>query len=83
MQYWSCRFNRPDSLKKHRTLQAAIRNAGSFGCIYDKASKKVYQVLRMAGSGELEIYDTVEQAASCSLNGFDMLSAMDSFGIKR
>lgn len=33
--FYSCKFNRPETIKSHRTLEAAIKAAGDFGMVFD------------------------------------------------
>lgn len=77
---WSCKLKRPDTLKGHRTLEAATRKAGDHGFIYDHSTKAVYQVMRLS-DGRLRRYNTITEAGECNTGGFDIMSAIQSFGI--
>lgn len=46
--FYSCKFNRPETIKSHRTLDAAIKAAGDFGMVFDKESMKEHQVHLMS-----------------------------------
>ena len=80
LKIWSCKLKRPDTLKSHRTLEAATKKAGDHGFVYCPETDTVYQVHKMS-SGFLERFDTEAQAAMCNTGGFDMREAMASFGI--
>lgn len=34
--FYSCKFNRVETIKSHRTLEAAIKAAGDFGMVFDR-----------------------------------------------
>lgn len=79
---WSCKLKRPDTLKSHRTLEAAAKKVGDHGFVNDPSVDAVYQVIAMVNNTFLFI-DTKKNASRCNTGGFDMLAAMDSFGIER
>jgi hypothetical protein len=72
---WSCKLNHPETLKSHRTIAAAINQAGDHGFIYDPDEKAVFQIFEMA-SGFLRRFNTETQADKCNTDGFDMRQAM-------
>jgi hypothetical protein len=46
--YYSCKAGRPDVIKSHRKREAAIRNAGECGQIWDTEQARQYTVHEMA-----------------------------------
>lgn len=78
--FWSCRFKRPDTLKRHKSFEAAAKKAGNNGFVYSGNDKSVKQVFIRA-NGEVESYDTATQPQYCDTCGFDMREAMRSFNI--
>lgn len=46
--YYSCKFNRPDTIKSHKTKDSAIKSAGNFGMIFDTQDSTEKLVLLMA-----------------------------------
>ncbi|MCY9864979.1 hypothetical protein OTK49_20905 [Vibrio coralliirubri] len=48
--FYSCKFNRSETIKSHRTLEAAIKAAGDFGMVFDKGLNIERQVHRMANN---------------------------------
>ncbi len=47
-KFYSVKFNRPDTLTRHRTKTAAIKKAGDFGIIYDSELDIEYQIHAMS-----------------------------------
>ena len=48
--FYSAKFNRPDTIKSHRTESAAIKAAGDYGMIFETASEKQYQIHAMTNN---------------------------------
>lgn len=48
--FYSVKFNRPDTIKSHRTKQAAMNSAKDFGMIYETESGKEFQVHAMTNN---------------------------------
>ena len=46
--FYSVKFNRPDTIKSHRTELAAIKSAGDYGMILETESKKQFQIHAMS-----------------------------------
>lgn len=80
LKIWSCKIQRPDTLKSHRSLDAATKKAGDHGFVYCPETDRVFQVHTMT-DGRLKRFDVVKQAKDCNTGGFDMRKAMASFGI--
>lgn len=78
--FWSCKLKRPDTLKRHKTFEAAAKAAGDYGFVYSVNDNTVKQVFKRA-TGIIESYDTKEQSQYCDTQGFDMLAALRSFNI--
>ena len=72
---WSCKLKRPDTLKAHRSLDAATRKAGDHGFVYDLVADRVYQVHTMA-NGQLRRFDTETQSERCNTGGFDIRASV-------
>lgn len=77
---WSCKLKRPDTLKSHRTLEAATKKAGDHGFVFDPSTNTVFQVMTLA-SGQLRRYNTATEAGECNTGNFDMRKAMHAFNI--
>lgn len=48
--FYSCKFNRAETIKSHRTLEAAIKAAGDFGMVFDRANNIERQVHLMSNN---------------------------------
>lgn len=48
--YYSCKFNRAETIKSHRTLEAAIKTAGDFGMVFERESSTERQVHLMSNN---------------------------------
>jgi hypothetical protein len=48
--FYSVKFNRPDTIKSHRTKQAAMNSVKDFGMIYETESGKEFQVHAMTNN---------------------------------
>jgi len=48
--FYSAKFNRPDTIKSHRSKRAAINAAGDFGMIFETESEKEFHVHTMANN---------------------------------
>lgn len=77
---WSCKINRPETLKSHRTLDAAAKRVGELGFIYDPQGDKVYQVREMANR-TLKLFDAESNSTSVESCGFSMREALANANI--
>lgn len=59
--YYSCKFNRPETIKSHKTKPAAIKAAGDFGIIYESETDTEYQIHLMANNSLLAFSSDREQ----------------------
>lgn len=78
---WSCKLKRPDTLKSHRTIEAAIKRVGDHGFVYCPESNDVYQVFAMTDNTK-RMFSTSKQPRHCNTGGFDMRAAMTSLDIE-
>jgi hypothetical protein len=74
---WSCKLNRPETLKSHRTIAEAINKVGHQGLIYEPEKKAVFQIFELA-NGLPRLFNTETQADKCNTCGFDMRQAMQN-----
>ncbi|MEZ8733790.1 hypothetical protein [Vibrio sp. 10N.239.312.D08] len=58
--FYSCKFNRPETIKSHRTLASAIKMAGDYGMIFDRRANIERQV-HMMSNGQLESFSEGRQ----------------------
>ncbi|MFK5949518.1 MAG: hypothetical protein QM500_12200 [Methylococcales bacterium] len=80
LKIWSCKINRPDTLKSHRSLDAATKKAGDYGFVYDPDTDTVFLVQTMS-NGTLKRFNTNDEPVSQEIGGFDMRAAMKEFDI--
>lgn len=78
---WSCKLKRPDTLRSHRTIEAASKRAGDHGFVYNPVTSDVYQVFAMSDNTN-RLYSTSKQPNECNTGGFDMRAAMAEFDIQ-
>lgn len=69
--FYSCKINRPATLKRHRTLNAAKKAAGDFGFVYDSENDSVFQIFKMSNNS-LSKFNVATQPEKCITSGFDM-----------
>jgi hypothetical protein len=81
-EFWSCKINRPDTLKKHRLFSAAIKKAGDHGFVFDAESNRVFQVMEMA-DGSLTPFDVEREKEHCNTGRFDMRAALADLGVNQ
>lgn len=54
--FYSSKFNRPDTIKSHRTKRSAMKSVKDFGMIYETATGKEHQV-HMMSNGMLAAFE--------------------------
>ena len=80
LKIWSCKLKRPDTLKSHRSIDAATKKAGDHGFVYCPEANDVFQIHEMV-DGSLKRFSTSLQPSMCNTGGFDMRDALASFDI--
>lgn len=78
---WSCKLNRPETLKSHRSLESASKQVGDYGVVYDPTTDAVYQVFEMA-NGTFGRFNTVTQSHRCNVGGFDLRQVLEDNHIR-
>ena len=73
--FWSCKLKQPDTLKRHKTFEAAAKRVGCHGFVYSEADQTVKQVMLMS-NGTLRGYDVDKSPTDCNTGGFDMREAL-------
>lgn len=69
--FYSCKLNRPETLKRHASYAVALKTAGDYGVVYDEIEDRVFQAFKMA-NGTINGFDVVRRASQCSLFDFDI-----------
>lgn len=70
-KFYSCKFNRPETIKGHRTRSAAIKGAGDYGCFVNTESTMVCQVHKTS-DGYLKAFS--ELTPQCEEMDFDLIT---------
>lgn len=69
--FYSCKLNRPETLKRHASFKVALKAAGDYGVVLDEIEDRVFQAFKMA-NGEIKGFDVIKRASQCSLFDFDI-----------
>lgn len=48
--FYSCKFNRSDTIKSHKTKESAMKSAKDFGMIFETESSAEFQVHAMSNN---------------------------------
>lgn len=65
--FYSCRAGRPDTIKSHRTRNAAMNAAGEMGQMWDTENRKQRQVHRSTAGGWMTV--SPEEGLATDLRG--------------
>lgn len=71
--FYSCKFNRPETIKSHRTLTAAMKAAGDFGMVFDTETNTEKQVHLMSNNRLMSFSKGSENHLSMKFNFSDKL----------
>jgi hypothetical protein len=72
--FYSCKFNRPETIKSHLTENAAIKAAGDYGMIFDTKTKKQFQIHSMSNNTMKKFESGIQGFESMN---FTMQSALE------
>lgn len=78
--FWSCKLKRPETLKRHKTFDAAAKRVGDHGFVYSEADQTVKQVFHMTNH-TFKGFDVDLSPADCNTGDFDMREVLRNYNI--
>lgn len=81
VKFWSYKLGRPESLKSHRTMDAAKKRAADYGLVYCPDSHDVFQAFKLS-NGDVGAYSIAHSPSMCTVtvDDYDLIGLLEEKG---